>query len=126
MIERVARAIALSDGGTMVGNSQSKATREFGWDGSNTNAMNKYVEAHWLQFKHAAIFAIGAMREPTTEMYEAGQNEVSHFDGEFGDYNVYFSAQQIDRLWPAMIDAALKGRRDTMSPNPYTQEGGSR
>lgn len=40
-------------------------------------------------------------------MFDAGQREISHFAGDYGDYNVVFSHQQIATLWPVLIDAAL-------------------
>lgn len=99
MIDRVARAMCIADGM----NPDHLPNEDYA-DGH---------EVQWMLYRNMAKAAIGAMREPTTEMYEAGQNEVSHFDGEFGDYNVYFSAQQIDLLWPAMIDAALNPPANT-------------
>lgn len=57
LLERVARAIALSRGGAMVGPGECLATREFGWkpDGSH---LDKYVAAHWKEHEHAAQLAI--------------------------------------------------------------------
>lgn len=96
MIERVARALARSEGGTLLTGSQSKATREFGWDPSHSY-VEKYVEAHWKEHVNAAHFAIEAMREPTEAMIEAG---VTADTGNTLGYRV-FSAYR------AMLDAAL-------------------
>lgn len=70
MIERVARAIAFSSGSAIVGPGQSRATREFGWSGDGGH-FQKYVDAHWRNYVHAAEFAISAMREPTEAMVTA-------------------------------------------------------
>lgn len=43
---------------------------------------------HWL-----------APMEPTPEMYSAASNEVSHFDGDYGDYNVHFDGRQVDQVY---------------------------
>jgi hypothetical protein len=76
MIERVARAIA----------------------GCETADDWGDLTSHWQeQFRKEARAAIEAMREPTTDMCEAG------WDG-FDDANVARS------VWHAMIDAALKGQ----------------
>ena len=66
MVERVARALAMSRGAAFCGPGQSIATREFGWkpDGEH---LEKYVEAHWKDHVHAAGFAIVAMRVPIVE-----------------------------------------------------------
>jgi hypothetical protein len=60
LIEKVARALAMADGGTITGPSRCKATDEFGWPGEIP--LGKYSDAHWPRFKHAASFAIGAIR----------------------------------------------------------------
>jgi len=74
MVERVARALALSAGGRMAGPGQSIATREFGWK-SDGESLDRYVEAHWKEHVHAADFAIEAMVVPTEAMLEAGPGE---------------------------------------------------
>ncbi|MER9628350.1 hypothetical protein [Mesorhizobium sp. M0296] len=104
MIEKVARALALSAGGRMVTNGQSVATREFGWDASHRYT-ELYVEAHWREHVHAAGFAIQAMRDPTEAMVEAGM------DYDERELNIRFGRPptveecQIGE-WQAMIDKA--------------------
>jgi len=45
MLESVARAICYNEGGRIMGPSQCKATREFGWKGDGEH-YDLYVEAH--------------------------------------------------------------------------------
>lgn len=54
---------------------------------------------HWL-----------APMEPTAEMYKAAGTTLSHFEGDYGDYNVYFDDHQTDKLYLAVRDAYLKGQ----------------
>lgn len=93
MLEKVARALAMSAGGAIVGPGQSRATREFGWKGDGAH-LEEYVEAHWKEHEHAAGFAISAMREPTPAMAAKG-----------------FVADDCTApmdVWRAMIDEALQ------------------
>jgi hypothetical protein len=115
MEERVARALAFSAGGRIVGPGRSESTREFSWDGDGGH-LQKYVEAHWKEHVHAATFAIEAIREPTEAMVEAGAkaaygsfinppnpwpNVHTHIEAD-GYREAYRAAHA------AMIDAALK------------------
>lgn len=65
-------------------------------DGLDLPAAQRYARA-----------AIEAMREPTDLMIEAAESTFSHFEGDHGEYNTYFSESQAMALWPTMIDAAL-------------------
>lgn len=69
-------------------------------------AVRLHASGNWTP-EGMARTAIEAMREPTPEMSASVTNILSHFDGEFGDYNVYFKERQGDEIWQAMIDAAL-------------------
>lgn len=78
IIEKVARALAYCAGATMAGPGQSVATREFGWkmDGEHNRS---YAERHWRSHVPAAMFAVGAMKEPTPEMMQQWRKT---FDGD--------------------------------------------
>ena len=107
MVEKVARAIAYSAGARIVGPGQSAATREFGWKGDGAH-FGLYVEAHWRECVHAAKFAMGAMREPTEAMLEAGGIEVAGYDNDYeGPNDAALSVIN------AMIDAALDEKTGT-------------
>ena len=53
-----------------------------------------------------------APMDPSDAMYTAAGNTLSHFSGDYGDYNEYFERSQVDKLWPAMRDAHLKADED--------------
>lgn len=99
MLEKVARALAMSAGAAIVGPGQSRASREFGWKGDGVH-LEQYVEAHCKEYLHAATFAISAMREPTAEMQDAGAMKL------VGMGQVPFGAHI--EVWREMIDAALE------------------
>lgn len=102
MVEKVARALALSHGGAMVGRGQSIASREMGWT-PDGEYMQRYVERHWKEYIHAARFAIEAMRKPTQAMITAA-NDVEFWDGpDRGE-----GSPPVGDAWEAMIDEALK------------------
>jgi hypothetical protein len=92
MLEKVARALAMSVGGAIVGPGQSRATREFGWKIDGVH-FKQYVEAHWKEYIHAAGFAVSAMREPTEAMVLAGAHHENTGD--------------MAGRWRAMVDVAL-------------------
>lgn len=94
MVERVARAIAMCEGGRIVGPAQCRAQREFGWRGDGWH-LQQFAEAHWREYAGAASMAIAAMREPTPEMIEASNRE---WDGRM--------SHRSSGAWEAMIDAA--------------------
>lgn len=96
MLEKVARALAMSAGAAIVGSGQSRATREFRWEGDGGH-FEKYVEAHWKEHMHAAGFAVSAMREPTNLMAQAGDERMP--DAPDSGDSVH--------VWKVMIDAAL-------------------
>lgn len=101
MVERVARAIATSVGGRIVGPGQSIATREFGWKGGDGKHLDQYVEAHWKEHVHAAEFAIAAMPLPNDDYFAAVvkalgcRNDEAHRD----------AVRKVHQMW---IDEALK------------------
>lgn len=97
MVERVARALALSAGARIAGPSRSVATKEFGWD-IDGRYMREYVERHWREHVHAARSAIEAMRVPPDSVYAIfnGPDFVKHID------------QDPSHYWPLMIDEMLK------------------
>lgn len=100
MVERVARAVAASEGGRITGPGQCRATREFGWKGEI--ALQQYADAHWREYITAAHAAIEAMREPTRAMIDAAE-----WAGIIGDYGQaqrgYFESE-----WACAIDKALE------------------
>jgi hypothetical protein len=111
MVERVARALAFSAGAQICGPEQSVATREFGWkhDGGH---LDLYNEAHWKEHVHAAGFAIEAMREPTSEMWDAGAASLyghPRYKAKEWAKEEEFESDGIkaEDAWRAMIDAAL-------------------
>lgn len=77
VIERVARALALSHGSKIVGPGQSVATREVGWKGDG-EYMDRYIAAHWKEHVHAAEFAIGALRHLSDGVDEAMSRHASN------------------------------------------------
>lgn len=103
MIERVARALAFSAGGRIVGPGQNVASREIGWRGDGEH-FERYAELHWKEHVHGAELAIAAMREPTQAMCVAGaksghitwQSPPSAYETDMGG------------AWRAMIDVALE------------------
>lgn len=95
MIEKVARAIAFSFGAAIVGPGQSRATLEFGWSGDGGH-FDKYVEAHWKNYVHAATFAIEAMRHLDDATSETMSRHAGNGMVDWRD------------LHSAMIDAALE------------------
>ncbi len=111
MVERVARALAVSAGSRITGPGRNAATDEFRWEGDGGH-LDRYVSAHWKEHVHAATFAIEAMREPNRTMRVAAGEalylpieearrlaEEEKFD-EFANDGVI--------AWLSMIDAALK------------------
>jgi hypothetical protein len=104
MIEKVARALASSAGARMVGPSQSVATRQFGWKGDGEH-LDQYIEAHWKEHEHAAIFAIEAMREPIDAMVDAAMAPYRH---EIDEKMRAAFDQTIRGYWRSMIDEMLK------------------
>lgn len=97
-VERMARAIAVCDGGKITGPGRHKASDEFGWDAGQIYR-ERYVEAHWREFVGHATFALEAMREPSEAMKAA-------FDR---DFDAWHNEKIEDpyHLWRCMIDAAL-------------------
>jgi hypothetical protein len=86
MVEKVARAIYAAD--------WARA-----WEDAHPHQHEDCI------FKaHAAI---AAMREPNEKMLDASTTVLSHFSGEYGDYNEYFNPWKAEELWETMIDAAL-------------------
>lgn len=51
-----------------------------------------------------------APMEPNEAMYAASRHTLSHFDGDYGEVNVYFDERQADALYAAMRDAYLKAQ----------------
>lgn len=47
-------------------------------------------------------------REPTEAMIANGEQLVSHFEGEYGDYNVYYRDDQLREVYRAMLAAGEK------------------
>lgn len=95
MVERVARALALSVGAAIVGPGQSRAMREFGWSGDG-NHFEQYVNSHWKDYVHAATFAIEAMRNVSDEVSEVMNRHASNGMVDWRD------------LHGAMIEAVLE------------------
>lgn len=100
MIERVARALAFSAGGRIVGPGQNVASREIGWRGDGEH-FERYAELHWKEHVHGAELAIAAMREPTAAMALANEAGIEAAEG----FEPRLTA--ID-TWRAMIDVALE------------------
>jgi hypothetical protein len=90
MVERVARAIANADDGTMI-------DPKIGWNDCDASMREDY--------RKEARAAIEAMREPTANMKDAVE---SNFDiqCELDDCNAHDIPY---RSWGLMIDAALSG-----------------
>lgn len=103
-IEKVARALASSAGARMVGPGESVATRQFGWKGDGKH-LDQYIEAHWKEHKHAATFAIEAMREPTEAMVIAAMAPYRH---EIDEKMRAAFDETIRGYWRSMIDEILK------------------
>lgn len=102
MIERVARAL---DAGGHFGSSLAFTEPKPSDTGTILFFLRKYDTERAIACARAAI---EAMREPTAKMSASVTNILSHFDGEYGDYNVYFEDRQGDEIWAAMINEALK------------------
>ena len=92
LVERVARAIAVAEGGKM-------AVRRDG-ETLTVAAFERYANDHWREYTNHAQFAIGAMREPTESMYEALDCG--------GEKKAWPSGQMWKHCWQTMIDEALK------------------
>lgn len=95
-VERMARAMAVWDGGKITGPGRHKASDEFGWDAGQIYR-ERYVEAHWREFVGHATFALEAIREPSKAMIEAG---VTADTGET-------LGERVANAYRSMIDAAL-------------------
>lgn len=62
LVERVARAIALFDGGKITGPSRCRAYDEFGW-GPDGKHLEQYAEAHWQEHSISAEAVIPIVEE---------------------------------------------------------------
>jgi len=80
MIERVARALAAANG--------------YDPDNVPNNPLEPDDKPDWHKYKYDAAIAIGAMREPTLGMTDAG-------------YMASDEHHTMSAAWQAMIDAAL-------------------
>lgn len=107
MVERVARALAHSYGSRIVGLGMSEASRRFTW-GPNGEHMEKYVEVCWPDWRHAAEFAIQAMREPTEAVLTAAVARLVADDGMVTTERYYLTPGIVGWCFNAMIDEALR------------------
>lgn len=103
MIERVARAICVSDG--------LDPDRKF--KSSDISDGKAPHELAWHEYQPAARAAVEAMRVPTEAQLEAAEEIVVGYDDfACGDGNIYLGIpgypQKASDVWSALIDAALK------------------
>ena len=106
MREKVARALALCEGGKITGPGRHRASDEFGWkmDGEH---LDQFVEKHWRTYVNAAGFAIEAMRDPTDGMRMAGHAALdmsAHCEPHIG---AQVGLAALRDVWQAMIDESL-------------------
>jgi hypothetical protein len=89
MVERVARALY-----------------EARWGGGDWDTLAKQRNAEFeiAKWMPMALAAIAAMREPTAKMAEAGEDTLTSWDQDDGNR----CECDAKKVWPAMIDAALR------------------
>lgn len=65
----------------------------------------KYLDMSWPQYECVARAAIAAMRDPTSEMMDAAEIDLSV---DFDEPGITLSCHDAKRAWQAAIDEALK------------------
>lgn len=93
MVERAARAMAWE---AIIESLELSGVMAF-----NPEWTEKQVDEDWPMYRRHARAAIAAMREPTEEMIDDGDDEFPQFE------EAMYRFEYLRKAWQAMIDAAL-------------------